>query len=98
MDQFKSIWPDWKDERIYAILVTGILLVAFLALMTSMFRNIAETNRVGLAPDMPRSITINGEGKVVAVPDISTIDLGVTISKPTQEEAVTEVTNKMNEL
>jgi uncharacterized protein len=98
MDQFKSIWPNWHEEKPYAALVVGILLISFLSLTANIFANLATWRSAGQSPQPPRTIQVTGEGKVVAVPDISTIDLGVTFTKATEVEAITEVTKKMNDI
>lgn len=43
-------------------------------------------------------ITVNGEGKVLGIPDIATIDLGMTVEKKTVSEAQQENTKVMNSL
>lgn len=43
-------------------------------------------------------ITVSGEGKVVGIPDVATIDLGMTVERPTVAEAQKENTRVMNEL
>lgn len=44
------------------------------------------------------TISVTGEGKVVAIPDIAAIDLGTTIERPTVAAAQKENTRVMNEL
>lgn len=43
-------------------------------------------------------ITVQGEGKVVGIPDVAAIDLGTTVEKPTVAEAQQENTRIMNRL
>lgn len=98
MNEFRSIWPDWKEEKLYAALVAAVLFAAFLYLLSSMILTTRQSSTVGVAPIPPRTISVMGEGKVTATPDVASIDLGVTAQKPSETEAVTEVTNKMNAL
>lgn len=43
-------------------------------------------------------ISVSGEGKVVGIPDVATIDLGMVIERPTVTAAQKENTRVMNEL
>jgi len=51
---------------------------------------------IGVSPKTPHSIVIIGEGKVTAVPDIASIQLGYSIVKKTVAEAQKDNTTKMN--
>lgn len=96
MADHRSIWPNWHQEKIYAVFMHGILFVVFLGAIVWVLNGIKTFSVIGRAPVPERTIAVSGEGKVQVRPDVATIDLGVVSQKTTQEAAVTEATNKMN--
>lgn len=53
---------------------------------------------IGKSDEFPRTMSISGEGKVYAIPDIATVSLGLTIKNKTVSQAQAENTKKMNKL
>lgn len=51
---------------------------------------------IGISPKEAHSISITGEGKVTAIPDIANIQLGYSVEKKTVAEAQKDNTDKMN--
>ncbi len=94
----RSIWPNWNDEKPYAALVLGILFVLFLSIIAWLFTEMRSLPFVGRAPSPVHTIAVTGEGKIVAVPNIASISLGVDSQKTTEQEAVADATTKMNAL
>ncbi len=75
-----------------------LALLALTAWLGFKARNEArQYNFIGV-PIERNVITVSGEGKVVGIPDIATIDLGTTIEKSTVAEAQKENTRIMNQL
>jgi hypothetical protein len=72
---------------VIAILVIGVL-VYFVGQMFYQQKMIDLQNTY--------QITVNGEGKVYAKPDIALVNLGVTIQGLTTQEVITKNTEKMN--
>lgn len=82
----------FNDKNVKTILAAvGILLAVFLALKSwEIWQGVYK-----IGYDRP-AITINGEGKVLAKPDIAQVSLGVQVEKPTIEEAQKEATEISN--
>lgn len=81
-----------NNQNVKGVLVAvGVLLSIFLALKSwEVWSGLSQT-------DFNRpSITINGDGKVFAKPDIAQVSLGVQVEKPTIEEAQKEATEISN--
>jgi uncharacterized protein YggE len=76
--------------------VTVLCLAVFLAFEA---RNaLKEYNYIGKSAQTPNAITITGEGKVTAAPNIATVQIGTTTMKATVADAQKENTKKMNDL
>ncbi len=74
----------------------GLTLILFFGLKA---RNASqEYNYIGKAVRDRDTITIAGEGKVTAKPDLARIDLGVQTDEPTVSQAQAKNTKKMNEI
>jgi hypothetical protein len=58
--------------------------------------SVKQYRYIGLSAEQKHSISISGEGKVVAVPDIAKIQLGLQTEKKIVAEAQKENTEKMN--
>lgn len=97
-DNFRSIWPDWTTEKPYAVLVVGVLLMGFTALATDVLSDLRALPFVGRSPLMPNTVTVVGEGKVTAAPDVVTLDLGVLTTSKKVVEAQSQNSKQMNEL
>ncbi len=93
----RSIWPNWREERPYAALVIGGLLILFLLGVAKLQNLAAEYAFIGKAPQYT-SINITGEGREVSVPDVATVDLGLLTTSAKVADAQAENTKKMNQL
>jgi uncharacterized protein len=75
-----------------------ILLIVFLVGLTAFWGvRIAEMYN-SMQGDYPREITVEGEGKAYAAPDMATLHLGVNTEAKTSEAAVEQNTEKMNKV
>lgn len=85
-----SIMPKWLVQTL------GGLLVALLALLViSQAYNLSEL----LSNKNPKNtISISAEGKVVAVPDLATVNIGVLTSGSTANDVQTESSKKINSI
>jgi uncharacterized protein YggE len=84
-------------------LVVGIFLIFVLIALTVFLametRNaLKKFDYIGKAETMQNTISISGEGKVTAVPDIANISIGLTTEKSKVAEAQAENTKIMNEI
>ena len=74
--------------------MVGILAV----LVTVVIKNLKSYQYIGKPTTQRDTITISGEGKVTGIPDIATIEVGLTTEKPDVASAQKENTEKMNRL
>lgn len=79
--------------------------VAFVALLllslylASLFRNSWKNyDYIGKSPEFQDRVTITGEGKATAVPDVAVISIGVLADKTTAAQAQKESTDKINSI
>ncbi len=97
-DKSGGFWPSWQDNKIFTVLV-GILLVYLIVLTGSMIRQtLRETRFTGLADLSAPTIVVSAVGEASAVPDIATVDLGVSKIGITANAAQDENTATMNAL
>lgn len=97
-DNQHSIWPNFNEERPYAVLVMGLLFIIFLSFVAKVVGDAKSYLFIGRAPETPNTITIVGEGREIGVPDIATIDLGALSTSKKVSEAQADNTKKMNDL
>jgi uncharacterized protein YggE len=72
-----SFWPKIKENPLFVALL-AILLIALIIALTFWTRNLAKQNYyIGKNPQIDRTISISGEGKVTAIPDIASVTLGM---------------------
>ncbi len=89
--------------KMWAHKVGGVIL-AILAICLSLFLAlearslIKQYNYIGKSEQTPNVVTISAEGKVTAVPNVATVQIGTTTTKPTVADAQSENTKKMNDL
>ncbi len=89
----KILPPQWGLGLATALVV---ILVVFLGVLT--WNEIKKHDYIGRSEQQIYTITISGEGKIVAIPDIATISLGIQTEKKTVADAQKENTDKMNSL
>ncbi len=81
----------------WAWMTIGILVIAFLFLTTlEKLHTVAGKTLKRGVPD--NTISMSAEGKVAAVPDLATIDLGVSSTATTAKKAQDETTKKSNQI
>jgi hypothetical protein len=77
--------------------VVGLLALALIVYVGFLARNAAESyNYIGKAVRDRDTITVAGEGKVTAAPDLALISLGVQTEGVTVKDTQTQNTRKMN--
>lgn len=82
------------DKILKALLM--LALIIFLAILSA--NQWKQRDYIGKSEENPHTITISGEGKVIGVPDIALISLGLNIEKTTVAAAQEESTKKMNDI
>lgn len=86
------MWPTWKENKLFTVfLVVGIIWIA-----AQVRNDFKEYRYIGKPTEARDTITISGEGKVTAIPDIATIEVGVNTIKADVGSAQKENTDKMN--
>ncbi len=76
--------------------VVLIILAVYLVMLT---RNAwKEYNYIGQSPEFEDRITVEGEAKVTAIPDVASLSIGLTTEKNSVEQAQVENTQKMNQI
>lgn len=71
-----SIYPNWKNERVYAIVVFILIASAIIYLGVKIDNTVRQSLEVGEPAPYEHTILIEGEGKAVGKPDIATISMG----------------------
>lgn len=97
-----SCGPGWAGKRWHHHAVCGVLvglvLLSLAAWLGFKARNEAREHKFIGVPIERNTITVSGEGKIVAIPDIAKIELGTTIERKSVADAQRENTRIMNEL
>lgn len=73
-----------------------VFLVVFLGVLT--WNEVKKHDYIGRESQQTYTITIDGEGKITAIPDIAQISLGIQTEKLTVVAAQKENTDKMNKI
>jgi uncharacterized protein YggE len=87
-----SIYPKWKEERIYAAFILLLVASAIVYLGVKTYYTIRQANEVGQPTPYEHTIVVEGEGKVIGKPDIATITMG-TESKGIDAAAAQQANN-----
>jgi len=91
--QFYPHPPQWVVSLVSALL---LILIIFIGALT---RNaLREHSFIGRTVEQIYTITIDGQGKVTAIPDIAQISLGIETQRSQVAAAQQENTSKMNKL
>lgn len=92
------MFPKWKEHRLFTVLTAIVLSTLSLFLLLLAVKAFQGILNFGVSPREPATIAVEGEGKVVAIPDLATIDLGVQTESPEVAAAQKENTDKMNKI
>ena len=98
MDMNEETKLSIKPPRAAVIIasIVGLALVVYLGVLAR--NELRQYYYIGRPADQLYTITIEGEGKVTAVPDIAQISLGLQTDKATVTEAQRENTDKVNKI
>jgi len=96
------MWFKFKENQAIKILLAILLAGLILSLIASLIlwsRNLYKQNYyIGKSPDIQRTISISGEGKVTAIPDIAMVNLGLETERTDVTQAQDINSRTMNEL
>lgn len=93
-----SFWPDWQTNKIFSVLAALVLGAAFVWIAVVIRSDLRQFDYIGQSPEYKHEITVTGEGKIVAVPDIAVTSVGIRTEKKDVLTAQKENTEKMNKL
>ncbi|MFA4871955.1 MAG: SIMPL domain-containing protein [Patescibacteria group bacterium] len=83
--------------RLVVAPLVGVVLIILAVFLVGLTRNAWKTyGYIGQSPEFKDRVTVDGMGKVTAVPDIAVINIGVTTEKATVVAAQKENTDKIN--
>lgn len=94
---FEKFCPPWA-RILSAILILLIFVGVVVWLGVAITSKIKAYSYIGAPEAMRDTITISGEGRVTAIPDIATISIGVTTEKKEVADAQKENTEKINKI
>jgi len=92
------MFPKWRENKLFTVLAAAALLMLSLYLLALSVRAFRAAVNFGLADHEPATIVVDGDGKVVAMPDLATINLGLQTEKTEVAAAQKENTEKMNKI
>ncbi len=89
-----------KEKLFYFLVLPGFLLltvtVIFVGVITA--NQLKERNYIGMDLEKERTVSVSGEGRVFAKPDIANVTFSVINEAQTANEAMEENSRKMNEV
>jgi uncharacterized protein YggE len=73
----KSFWPQWNENRPFAVLLLILGGYAAVFLLVKTGEVLKNTDQIGKPVPYEHTIFVEGEGKAVGVPDVATVSMGV---------------------
>lgn len=83
---------------IVGIFVLIVLVCLSALLIAKTMSEVKQYDYIGKTADLQNTISVSGEGKVTAAPDVAQVSIGLTTDKATVAEAQKENSTKMNEI
>jgi len=90
--------PNFKENPIIAVLSSLFIVVLGIAIGLWAWNMSKQHYYIGKNPDIQRTISIMGEGKVTAITDIALVSLGLTTEKKSVSDAQSENSKTINSL
>jgi hypothetical protein len=90
--------PKFKENPIMFILSLAFVIILGIAIGIWAWNMSKQHYYIGKNLDIQRTISITGEGKVTAIPDIALVSLGLTTEKKNISDAQAENSKTMNSL
>jgi len=94
MDCCKKMCESWWGKSLMGVACVGVVLFFYAAA----FKDIRLGKNAGKAPTDVKTIIIDGTGKVTAIPDIGTVDVGFMTEGKNVQAIQKENVTKMNKL
>lgn len=92
-----SFWPTWRENKLFTLLLTLIGVGAALLTLSKAVNSFKENRFIG-KPEVRDTITVDGEGKIVAVPDIAAVSVGILTEGREVAQVQAQNTAKMKAL
>jgi len=93
-----TIYPKWKEDRVYAIAIFVLIVSAILYLGVKIDNLVRQSEQIGQPAPYEHTISIDGEGKAIGKPDIATITMGAEnkgVDAAAAQQANNTVMNKI---
>ncbi|MFA5188059.1 MAG: SIMPL domain-containing protein [Patescibacteria group bacterium] len=90
--------PNFKENPLLSVLLSLFIVVLGIAIGLWAWNMSKQHYYIGKNPDIQRTISIMGEGKVTAIPDIALVSLGLSTQKAKVADAQTENSRTINSL
>lgn len=91
-----GFWPQWHDNKLFALLLAILLVYVIVLTGAKIQETMLGLRSVGYSDQMPPTISVSATGEASTPNDIATVDIGVTNSASTSEQAQTDNTTKTN--
>ncbi len=98
LEKQTSFWPEWRSNKLFTLLLAIALVYGIVWLFVQIEKTFVEIDQVGVADQAPATITVMGEGKASQVPDEAKVDLSITSTGATSNEAQDANSVAMNAL
>ena len=95
-----SIYPNWKEDRAFAVAIFVLLIGAVLYLGVKIDNIVKQSEQIGQPMPYEHTIVIDGEGKAVGKPDIATLTMGTEskgVDVAAAQQANSTIMNKIIE-
>lgn len=92
-----SFWPKWEENKLFTLLLAILMVYGIVWLAGQMRNDWKKFQYIGKA-DVRDSMSVDGEGKVIGVPDVAVVDLGVMTEGKEVLSAQTDNAKKMNNM
>jgi len=89
------LWPKWEENKLFTLLLAILMVYGIVWLAGQMRNDWKKFQYIGKA-DVRDSMSVDGEGKVIGVPDVAVVDLGVMTEGKEVLSAQTDNAKKMN--
>lgn len=90
--------PTWEDNKPLSILASVLLGILIVFVASESVNSIREGRQIGKPTPAENLIVVDGIGKVIAIPDIATVTLGIETKADTVDQAQEKNTQTMNNL
>ena len=93
-----NFWPKWSENKPFALVLLVLLAYLIVFLGFKIDKTGKEISRINQPAPTERSISVNGQGKIVATPDIASISFGVESKAEAVPDAQKTNTETVNTL